>query len=264
MSETSPQFIQIEDADHYTIIRLNRPDKRNALSAGLIAELDAALAARAANAWPLILTGNGAAFCAGADLDALRRFSDRTPAENESDAGQLRGLFSRILTHPAPVIAAVNGPALAGGCGLTTACDHVIAVPGATFGYPEVKIGFVAAIVAPLLVRGIGERRARNLLLTGRTLTAAEAKEIGLVHEIVQPEQLLDHARLTAAMYLRRSPTALAMTKRGLNDTTGLSLEAALDYGVKLNAEARASADLREGVGAFLEKREAHWPSRKA
>ena len=246
-------------------LTLNRPDKRNALNHDLIAQLKAALAAAAQDAKQpiLILTGAGQAFSAGADLETLQTISRRTPEENRADSEQLRELFLAMITHPAPLIAAVHGPALAGGCGLTTACDHVIASPNATFGYPEVKIGFVAAIVAPLLVRGIGERRARELLLSGRTINAEEAMTLGLIHEIVPAEALLSRAEALAVEYRKNSPTALALTKRALAEIAGLSLNDALNYGAQLNAEARATPDLHEGVAAFLEKRAPDWPSRK-
>lgn len=246
-------------------LTLNRPDKRNALNPDLIAQLKAALAAAAAAPTRpiLILTGAGKAFSAGADLETLQSISRRTADENRADSETLRDLFLAMINHPAPIIAAVNGPALAGGCGLTTACDHVIAVPNASFGYPEVKIGFVAAIVAPLLVRGIGERRARELLLSGRTIDADEAKTLGLIHEVVPAEELLSRAETMAHAYRKNSPTALALTKRELAEIAGLSLNDALNYGARLNADVRATPDLHEGVAAFLEKRAPDWPSRK-
>ena len=245
-------------------LTLNRPDKRNALNPELIALLKVALmeAAAAPDRPILILTGAGKAFSAGADLETLQSICRRTPEENRADSDHLRELFLAMINHPAPMIAAVNGPALAGGCGLTTACDHVIAAPNASFGYPEVKIGFVAAIVAPLLVRGIGERRARELLLSGRTIAAEEARSLGLIHEIVPAEELRARAEELAQNYRKNSPTAIALTKRELAEIAGLSLHDALNYGATLNAEVRATPDLHEGVAAFLEKRLPIWPSR--
>lgn len=263
MSE-SALVLAAPDGPHL-VLTLNRPDKRNALSGELVVELTRRVEAESAAAAPriIMLTGAGPAFSAGADLALLKSLATRSAEENLEDSRTLVRLFTALINHPAPVIAAVHGPALAGGCGLTTACDLVIAAPAASFGYPEVKIGFVAAIVMPLLVRGIGERRARELLLTGRTLDAAAALAIGLVHEVAPAEQLLARARALADELHKNSPTALALTKRELREIAALDLPAALDHGAKLNAEVRATPDLREGVAAFLEKRTPEWPSRK-
>ncbi len=246
-------------------LTLNRPDKRNALSGELVAALAEAVEREAAAPAPriILLAGNGPAFSAGADLALLKNLATRSRGENLADSRALVRLFTALMNHPAPVIALIHGPALAGGCGLATACDLALAAPEASFGYPEVKVGFVAAIVMPLLVRGIGERRARELLLTGKTIDAAEARHLGLVHELVPADRLAARGRALADELHKNSPTALALTKRALRDIAGLDLPASLDRGATLNAEVRATPDLLEGVTAFLAKREPVWPSRK-
>jgi len=163
-------------------ITLNRPDKRNAISAAMIADLQTALdEIENSHARVVILTGAGKAFCSGMDLEMLAAIAQQSAAENQEDSRRLAKLFRRIWSFPRPLIAAVNGAALAGGCGIATLCDFTLAVPEAKFGYTEVKIGFLPALVSVFLIRQIGEKRTRDLLLTGRIIEAAEAKELGLV-----------------------------------------------------------------------------------
>jgi len=171
-------------------LTLNRPDKRNAISYQLIEELHRALhevQKSAANI--LILTGAGQAFCSGMDLDNLREITRHTEEENLADSGRMAHMFRSLYDFPKVTVAAVNGPALAGGCGLATLCDITLASATAKFGYTEVRIGFVPAIVSAFLLRQVGEKQARDLLLTGRIITADEAFRLGLVNEVVAPEQ---------------------------------------------------------------------------
>src|SRR5690242_15865460 len=176
-------------------ITLNRPDKRNAMSASMIAELQTALdEIEKSHARVGILTGAGKAFCSGMDLEMLAAIAQQSPAENQEDSRRMAKMFRRIWSFPRPLVAAVNGAALAGGCGIATLCDFTLAVPEAKFGYTEVKIGFLPAIVSVFLTRQIGDKRARDLLLTGRLIEAQEAKEMGLVNEIVAPEKLMERA----------------------------------------------------------------------
>ena len=173
-------------------ITLNRPEKRNAISTEMIEELLAVLdKAESGAARVVIVTGAGKAFCSGMDLDALKVISSQSPEQNLEDSRRVARLFRRLYSFPKPLIAAVNGPAIAGGCGIATLCDFTLAVPEATFGYSEVRIGFIPAIVSVFLIRQIGEKRARDLLLTGRILEAAEAHQIGLVTEVVPAGTLL-------------------------------------------------------------------------
>src|SRR6266404_6132942 len=176
-------------------LTLNRPDKRNAISAAMISELQSALdEIEKSHARVGILTGSGKAFCAGMDLEMLAAIAQQAPSENQEDSRRMAKMFRRIWSFPKPLIAAVNGAALAGGCGIATHCDFTLAVPEADFGYTEVKIGFLPAIVSVFLSRQIGEKRTRDLLLTGRILEPAEAKEFGLVSEVVPAEKLMERA----------------------------------------------------------------------
>src|ERR1035437_382548 len=196
------------------IITLNRPDKRNAISYELINELLRALGeVESSPAHVLVLTGAGKAFCSGMDLDNLRSITGRTPDENLADSRTMALLFRMLYEFPKPTIAAVNGPAIAGGCGLATLCDFTISVPKAKFGYPEVRIGFLPAIVSVFLVRQIGEKRARNLLLTGRIIDADEAHRLGLVTQVVPAQDLMATARHLASDLLSCSPLRLLKKK---------------------------------------------------
>src|SRR5689334_3570457 len=184
---TSYSTLQIETDGASTLITLNRPDKRNAISATMIAELLAALdAVESGSERVAIITGAGKAFCAGMDLDALKSLATQSPEQNLADARRTAGFFRRLWSCPKPLIAAVNGAALAGGCGIATLCDFTLAAPEAKFGYTEVRVGFIPALVSMFLERQVGEKLARDLFLTGRILDATEAKAIGLVTSIVR------------------------------------------------------------------------------
>jgi methylglutaconyl-CoA hydratase len=176
-----------------------------------------------------------------------------------SDSRRTASMFRRIYSFPKPVIAAVNGPAIAGGCGIATVCDYTLAVPGAKFGYTEVRIGFIPALVSVFLVRQIGEKRARELLLSGRLFDAEEARQLGLVNEVVPGEKLMARARELAIALLEVSPTSLRYTKRLLADFSQKELDCELEMAIRENARIRATADFREGLSAFLEKRKPHW-----
>jgi len=241
-------------------ITLNRPEKRNALSYDLIDDLLGALREVAKSpAQILILTGAGKAFCSGMDLDNLKSLIGRSPAQSLEDSKTMASLFRTLYDFPKPTIAAVNGAAIAGGTGLATLCDFTIAVPEAKFGYTEVKIGFVPAIVSTFLMRQVGEKIARDLLLTGRLFDAEEAKRIGLINEIVSGEKLLERARELAALLLENSPASLRYTKRLLSDAVRAEVDMQIETAVRENAAVRSTADFREGVTSFLEKRKPRW-----
>ncbi len=242
------------------VITLNRPEKRNAISYQLIEELLQALdEVSKSSALVLILTGAGNAFCSGMDLENLKALLGRTSEQSLQDSQIMARLFRSIYEFPRPTIAAVNGPAIAGGCGLATLCDFTLAVPEAKFGYTEVRIGFVPAIVSTFLLRQIGEKHARDLLLTGRIITAEEACRIGLINEIVSPEKLAERARELAAQLMENSPASLKYTKRLLSEHARRELDAQIDSAVRENAAVRATHDFREGVSSFLEKRKPRW-----
>lgn len=241
-------------------ITLNRPEKRNAISTAMISELQSALdEIERSTARVGILTGNGKAFSAGMDLETLAAIAQQSPVENEEDSRRMAKMFRRIWSFPKPLIAAVNGAAIAGGCGIATLCDFTLAVPEAKFGYTEVKIGFLPAIVSVFLMRQIGEKRTRDLLLTGRIFEAPEARDLGLINEIVALEELLDRARELADVLIAASPSSLTRTKRLLTSAAAASLDADLERAVLENARIRSTPDFKEGLASFLEKRKPVW-----
>jgi methylglutaconyl-CoA hydratase len=241
-------------------ITLNRPDKRNAISYELIADLTAALKKAAASpAHVMILTGAGSAFCAGMDLDNLKQLIGRSDEQNLKDSETMAGLFRALYDFPKPSIAAVNGAAIAGGTALATLCDFTLAVPEAKFGYTEVRIGFVPGIVSSYLISNVGEKRARELLLTGRLFGAQEAHDLGLVTEVVEPDRLMHRALELARMLLEISPASLRTTKALLSGFTKEEMDRQIGRAVRENAASRQTADFKEGVSAFLEKRKPHW-----
>jgi methylglutaconyl-CoA hydratase len=264
------------EADLATLT-LNRPDKRNAISPAMIEELLVALdEVENSRTRVLILTGAGKAFCAGMDLEALKALAEESahsllestgPQEalahsseaHLADSRRTANMFRRIYSFPKPVIAAVNGPAIAGGCGIATLCDYTLAVPEARFGYTETRIGFIPALVSVFLIRQIGEKSARDLLLSGRLFDAEEARQIGLVNEVVPEEKLVGRARELATSLLEGSPTSLRQIKRLLADFSQKELDRELEAAIHENARIRSTADFREGLSAFLEKRKPHW-----
>ena len=241
-------------------ITLNRPEKRNAISFELIADLLAALdEVGKSPATVLLVTGAGKAFSSGMDLDNLKALLGRTPDESLQDPETMVRLFRSLYEFPKITIAAVNGPAIAGGTGLALLCDFTLAVPEAKFGYTEVRIGFVPAIVSTFLLRQVGEKQARDLLLTGRIFGADEAAKLGLINEIVPADRLMARARELAALLMENSASSLRATKQLLTDHARLELDAHIEAAVRENAAIRRTADFREGITAFLEKRKPVW-----
>lgn len=258
------KFKTIDYAESHGIatVTLNRPDKRNAISYELIDDLLNGLQqAASSRANVLILTGAGKAFCSGMDLENLKQLLGRTPEQNQQDSETMSRLFRTLYDFPKPSIAAVNGPAIAGGTGLATLCDFTLAVPEAKFGYTEVRIGFVPGIVSAFLVASVGEKRARDLLLSGRIFNAHEAHSIGLVNEIVSPDQLMVRAQQLAGQLLENSPASLRSTKQLLSGYTRDELDLRLVDAVKANAAVRQTEDFKEGISSFLEKRKPSWKS---
>lgn len=251
--------IRVETEPPVTIITLNRPDKRNALNPQMIVELTETLIAAEADkkCRVVLLRGEGAAFCAGLDLNVLAHLALQPYEINLEDSRRLGELFRRLWASPKPTIAVVAGPAVAGGCGLATMCDLTLATPEAVFGFTEVKIGFVPAIVGVFLPRIVGEKRARDLLLSGRLLSAAEARELGLVTEIVPADKIELRARELAASFVANSPQAVASTKK----LRGVIPAGELEQACAANAAARYTDDCREGLRAFLDKRKPNWPA---
>lgn len=254
----SEPVITIRDAGPVRWITLNRPDVRNALNAELIEALQGALA-DPGPARVLAVTGVGNVFSAGADLAELQSLQDATREDNLADSLRLAELFQAIAEHPLPVIAAVNGHAIGGGAGLAIACDFAVAVTGAKFGFTEVRLGFVPAIVMNFLLRAVGENVARALCITGRLEPMEDARRLGLVQLLVEPGGLEGAVAEIGVEIARASPDAIARTKSLFEMLRNVSLREGLRRAAEENAEARGTEECREGIAAFLEKRKPGW-----
>jgi len=252
--------LKFERDGKIAIVTLNRPEKRNAISTPMIEDIFAALnaAQEDSSVRVVILTGAGKAFCSGMDLETLQSIANQTPDENLADSRRMARMFQLVYGFPKPLITAVNGAAIAGGCGLATLSDFTVAAPEAKFGYTEVRIGFIPALVSVMLRRQVGEKHARDLLLTGRIIDATEAFRLGLVNEIVPLEDLMNRAREVATMFLESSPVSLAMTKRLLMSHDSHMREE-IELATQENARIRGTQDFREGLASFLEKRRPKW-----
>jgi methylglutaconyl-CoA hydratase len=237
-------------------ITLNRPEKRNALNEALVAELKThlRLANEDAAVRVVVISGAGQDFCAGADLAALQKISESSVAENIDDARSLMELFMLMRQVTVPVVAAVRGRALAGGCGLASACDIVLASTNARFGYPEVKIGFVPAMVTAILRRNISEKRAFELITRGAEITATEAEEFGLVNQVFDEEAFENEVTDYVHGFEKMSKSAVGLTKTLLYQIDGMAFGDALETGVDVNVIARMSEDCRKGIARFLKK----------
>jgi methylglutaconyl-CoA hydratase len=254
------QTLTVSHEDRIATIALNRPEKRNAVSFQLVEDLIGALGAiDQSDSQVVIITGAGKAFCAGLDLEELKSLIGKSQEQNLKDSATMANLFRTIYDFPKPTIAAVNGAAIAGGTGIATMCDFTLAVPEAKFGYTEVKIGFVPAIVSSYLVFQVGHKIARDLLMTARLFDAAEAHRYGLVNEIVPAENLMARARELAGVLLENSPSSVQATKRLINGFIKEQLDVQVAAAVKDNARIRTTADFKEGVTSFLEKRKPIW-----
>jgi methylglutaconyl-CoA hydratase len=246
--------IMVAELDGACTIALNRPERRNALTPEMQLELIAALeAAASGHCRVVVLRGAGDAFCAGLDLTVLQAMHQKSEPDHLADAERVAKLFRTLYELPKPTIAVVHGPAIAGGAGLATLCDFTLATPVARFGYTEARIGFVPAIVSAYLALQMGDKLARDLLLTGRIFDASEAHRLGLVNEVVSAEELDRRVRALV------EPESLAATKRLMAAQNKTWLDAAIELAMQANAEARNKPDFKEGVAAFLEKRKPVW-----
>jgi methylglutaconyl-CoA hydratase len=254
------QAIQLAYDSRVATITLNRPEKRNALNSQLLSEVTAALdEIEKSVALVVIITGAGKAFCAGMDLDELKSLTGKSHAENVEDSRRVARFVRRLYDFPKPTIAAVNGAAIAGGTGIATMCDFTLAVPEAKFGYTEVRIGFVPAIVSSILVWQVGHKIARDLLLTGRIFDSAEAHDLGLVNEVLPIERLMPRTRELAVQLMENSPASVKATKKLINGFITDALDHQFNQAVEENAGIRQTADFREGIASFLEKRKPRW-----
>jgi methylglutaconyl-CoA hydratase len=242
--------------DGVLTLTLNRPAKRNALSAELIHLLGEALEEADLDTQVRVVTiqGAGKDFCAGADLDELLASAERTLAENEAAALRLGHLFTQIRELPKPVIAVVQGRALAGGAGLATACDVVLATSTAQFGYPEIQRGFAPAMVMALLRRLTGEKMALDLALTGRVLSADDARAAGLITRVIPEQDFEKEAAILISRLAGSSQSALGLTKRLFYQLDGLTLAEGIALGARVNAVARGTPDFRDAIAAFLKQ----------
>jgi methylglutaconyl-CoA hydratase len=254
--------LQTEINEGTGTIWLNRPDKRNALDRTMVEELRMAVEAMGSDqsVRAIVLAGRGPAFCAGADLEYLRQMAGFTVLDNMDDSAALARTLQTIYEVPKPTIARVHGPAIAGGCGLATVCDIIVATEGASFGYTEVKIGFIPAIVLAFLLRKVSQVQARELVLTGRIISAREAHARGLVTTLIEgseagEEEKLDlHIAAITQEIVRASPSAVALTKQMLTALDEMPLGSALDYASRMNALTRMTPDCQNGIARFLNR----------
>jgi methylglutaconyl-CoA hydratase len=255
--------VNVEESEHLHIITMNRPERRNALNPQLIYDLSQALGASAhCSCGVVVLTGAGTAFSSGMDLEHLRTVHDQRPEEQLADAEAIMWLMRHLHEITKPTIAAVNGPAIAGGAGLAALCDFVLAVPEAKFGFTEVKVGFVPSVAAVFLLPLLGEKRTRDLLLSGRLLDAGEALALGLVTAVAPSQELMARTRALGSSLLKNSPESMRAIKELLNGFAKDRLDRDLARAVQWNERIRNSGDFREGIQAFFEKRDAVWSSR--
>lgn len=249
------KVVLYDAAEGIARITLNRPEKRNALNDELVTGVkDSLRRAEDDEVRVVILSGSGADFCSGADLAALQKISTGSVQDNLEDAQALMELFLLIRSLRPPVIAAVRGKALAGGCGLATACDLVLAARSSRFGYPEVRIGFIPAIVMAILRRNVSEKRAFQLVTLGEEITADEAATWGLINRVLDDEAFDDEVDAFVQSFMKASSSAVSLTKRLLYQTDAMSFADALQFGVDANVTARMSEDCRRGIDRFLKR----------
>ena len=251
-----------EIRDRIAYLTLNRPEKRNALNAELVATLTTAVQTNSEKEEirAIILKSSGDAFCAGADLAYLQQLQKNSYAENLEDSRNLAHLFQGIYASPKPVISMVDGPALAGGCGLATLCDLCFATPQSTFGYTEARIGFIPAIVLVFLRKKLGEGIGKRILFTGEVFGAEQAMQYGMITGMVGKEEIEEYVHeYVVKMITGCSGNSLALIKEMYQQMEGLNLEDALSYACKLNAHTRESEDCKRGIASFLNKEKIKW-----
>jgi len=256
------KYVAYEVKDRIGYIILDRPEKRNALNAELISELKEAfeLAESDNNIKVIVLKANGKAFCAGADLESLKTMQKSTFDENLQDSRNLMELYKKIYTLRKVVIAQVEGHAIAGGAGLATVCDFVFSVPEAKFGYTEVAIGFVPAIVSVFIIRKIGEAKAKELLLTGNIISAQKAADLNIFNFIENKENIEKSVSdFCQNLISKTSADSLTLTKQLIADVQSLSYDNGLNYAARINAKSRSTDDCKKGISAFLNKEKIVW-----
>ncbi len=248
--------------DRVAYITLNRPEKRNALNANMVTALKEAFEEGKNDelAKVIVLKAEGDVFCAGADLAYLQQLQKNTYEENLADSHHLKSLFHQIYTHPKIVIAKIQGHAIAGGCGLASVCDFSLASPETKFGYTEVRIGFIPAIVSLFLIRKIGEGKSRELLLSGELISAEDALSFGLINKVVPLDELDQTVgSLTQNLVEKNSAQSMALTKEMIANIQEMDMTEGLSYAAEMNAKARATEDCKKGMAAFLDKMKLNW-----
>jgi methylglutaconyl-CoA hydratase len=242
-------------------ITLNRPEKRNALNEVMIRELRDIFLHFEDNKdiIGVLVTGAGESFCAGADLSYLQSLINKSYEENLKDSLNLKDMYWTIYNFPKPTVGLINGPAIAGGCGLISVLDIAIASKNAIFGYPEVKIGFVASIVSVFLIQTVGFAQAKKMLLTGELIDSAEAEKRGLIHQIVKEGKLSRASKEVFSQIRKNSPQAMSQTKQLLRDHQGNIIEKMLEQACTVNAKSRQTSNFKEGLQSFLDKRRPNW-----
>lgn len=255
-------LVDYQVSERIASITLNRAEKRNALNSDVVKELIKAFetAEHDEQVKVIILKANGEVFSAGADLDYLKKLQSNSFEENLADSDLLKRLFEQIYQQPKIVIAQVEGHAIAGGCGIASVCDYIFSVPDAKFGYTEVKIGFIPAIVAIFLIRRIGEGKAKELLFSGDLIDAEKAQNLGLINYIIEASKIAVEVK-TFALKLCKNTSAqsIALTKQLLNNVQDLPLAEALEFASEMNAHARSTDDCKKGISAFLNKTKIEW-----
>ena len=256
---TAMETVRVESRDGVVRVTLDRPDVRNAFNGTLIAELTCAFSGIDKDARAVVLTGAGSAFCAGADVEWMRRGASLSAEENEREAGDMAAAVRAVDECPVPVLGRVNGPAIGGGAGLVAACDVVVATESAVFSFPEVRLGIIPAVISKFVLPRIGERAARRYFLTGEKFGAAEAKAMGLAHDVVPPEGLDGRIDALLGELRKCGPKAVRAAKKLIRDVSSMGHEAAVMHTIRTIAEVRATDEAREGLGAFLEGRKPDW-----
>lgn len=254
------ETIRVDTHENIATVRLQRPDVRNALNEVLIAELTQAFGGLPGSTRAVILAGEGPVFCAGADAQWMRKSKSYSREENERDAAGLAALLRAVDECPHPVIARVQGAALGGGVGLVAACDITVAEEGTTFGFPEVRLGLIPAVVSTFVIPRIGIRSARRYFLTAERFDASRAQSIGLVHEVVPKGQLDGAVDGLLRELLQGGPLALGAAKKLIREVTALPRDRAIQETIRAISEIRVSPEAQEGLGAFVEKRKPQWP----
>lgn len=255
------ETILVDSKDSVTRIRLNRPEVRNALNQALIGDLTQAFASLEPSTRVVVLSGEGKSFCAGADAEWMRRSKDFSAEENRRDAGAMSTLLQAVDECPCPVLARIHGSAMGGGIGLAAACDIAVAEEGTRFGFAEVRLGIVPAVISTYVLPRIGLGAARRYFLTGERFGTAEALAMGLVHEVVATGALDPKVDAICGEILQGGPKAQAAAKRLLRETAGLPRARAIQETLRVLSEIRISPEAQEGLSAFLEKRKPRWPS---